>query len=168
MAGLGAEPEISIASSEGLPLPGEHRHLGSRTRREMKGGRFPEVLERADLLAVHWPALRRRLPGACFPEAADDEATYHPYRYHHPLELGELAGGLEAAGLEVRGATRFLWVLKTLPDPLLAAGRAAERLAESPPPVPPLRAPPPGGAGGPGTTPLSSPLAPTETPVCAP
>ena len=102
---------------------------GGRVAISTPNARSP--IELAKRLAVRWPALRRRLPGACFPEAPDDEATYHPYRYHHPLELGELAGGLEAAGLEVRGATRFLWVLKTLPDPLLAAGRAAERLAES-------------------------------------
>lgn len=87
-------------------------------------------IERVKDLAVRWPALRRRLPSSCFPEAADDAEAYHPYRYHHPLPLGELARGLAAAGFEVRGARRFLWVPKTLPDALLVVGRAGESLAE--------------------------------------
>jgi SAM-dependent methyltransferase len=87
-----------------------------------------EVAKRA---AVRWPALRRRLPSSCFPEAADDAAGYHPYRYHHPLPLGELSARLERAGFAIEGARRFLWVPKTLPAFLLAAGRAAEALAEA-------------------------------------
>jgi ubiquinone/menaquinone biosynthesis C-methylase UbiE len=87
-------------------------------------------IERVKDLAVHWPALRRRLPSACFPEATDDEEVYHPYRYHHPLPLGELTERLEGAGFEVEGARRFLWVPKTLPDPLLGVGRAAEQALE--------------------------------------
>ena len=87
-----------------------------------------EAMKRA---AVRWPALRRRLPSSCFPEAADDAAAYHPYRYHHPLPLAELRGRLERVGFEVKGSRRFLWVPKTLPAPLLAAGRAVEAIAES-------------------------------------
>src|SRR5437773_12180907 len=79
---------------------------------------------------MRWPALRRRLPSACFPEAPDDRDSYHPYRYHHPLELGELRSGLEAAGFRVRGVRHFLWVFKTLPDPLLAPAAGIESLAE--------------------------------------
>ena len=87
-------------------------------------------IEAAKRAAVRWPALRRRLPSSCFPEAADDAASYHPYRYHHPLTLAELERGLERAGFAVQGARRFLWVPKTLPDALLGAGIAAERAAE--------------------------------------
>ena len=90
-----------------------------------------DVAEAAKRIAVRWPGLRHRLPAACFPEAADDAEAYHPYRYHHPIAVDELRRGLDAAGFRVLGARRFLWVLKTLPDPLLAAGRAAERIAES-------------------------------------
>jgi hypothetical protein len=85
--------------------------------------------------AVRWPALRRRLPSACFPEAADERAAYHPYRYHHPLTLAELAAGLAAAGFRLEGAKRFLWVPKTLPAALLPAGRALEAAAEGLPVV---------------------------------
>jgi len=87
-----------------------------------------ELVKRA---AVKLPALRRALPSSCFPEAEDDAAAYHPYRYHHPLPASELAARLARAGFEVRGARRFLWVMKTAPDALLAAGRAAEALAEA-------------------------------------
>lgn len=87
-------------------------------------------IEAAKRLAVRWPGLRRRLPSSCFPEAADDQAAYHPYRYHHPLSLGELVARLSEAGFDVRGATRFLWVVKTLADPLLPLGQAAESLVE--------------------------------------
>ena len=81
--------------------------------------------------AVRWPWLKRALPSSCFPEAADDHQDYHPYRYHHPLALAELRSALEAAGFRVQGARRFLWVMKTQPDSLLPAGRAAEALAET-------------------------------------
>ena len=88
-------------------------------------------IEAAKRLAVRWPALRRRLPSSCFPEASDDLATYHPYRYHHPLPPAQLIAGLTAAGFEVQGSSRFLWVPKTLPDALYGAGRAAERALEA-------------------------------------
>jgi 2-polyprenyl-3-methyl-5-hydroxy-6-metoxy-1,4-benzoquinol methylase len=92
-------------------------------------------IEAAKRVAVRWPALRRRLPSSCFPEAADDASAYHPYRYHHPLPLSELRTRLEGAGFRVDGARRFLWVTKTLPDGLLGAARAAEALAERLPAV---------------------------------
>ena len=86
-----------------------------------------EVVKR---LAVRWPALRRRLPSSCFPEATDDASTYHPYHYHHPLTLDELRQRLEHAGFAVEGALRYMFVMKTLPSFLLAAGRSAEAIAE--------------------------------------
>src|SRR5947199_22359 len=55
-------------------------------------------IEAAKRLAVRWPALRKRLPSSCFPEAADEAAAYHPYRYHHPLPLAELCERLTRAG----------------------------------------------------------------------
>jgi len=248
MPALRPEPEIVVASREGLPYLVEHWYLGSRTRRYMMVRRFREVLERAGLtprlrvldvgcgwaygtfwaralgcevcgvdlahdqlawargaleggsrlgltqanaralpfrdatfdrvfsvetlehvfrpdrtrvyaelarvlkpggrlalstpnpsspieaikrLAVRWPALRRRLPSSCFPEATDELASYHPYRYHHPLRFSELARGLAEAGLEVEGTRCFLWVPKTLPAVLLGAGRQIERALES-------------------------------------
>lgn len=88
-------------------------------------------VEIVKVLAVRWPALRKRLPSGCFPEAPDDGASYHPYRYHHPISARELAVGLAEAGFEVLGSTRFLWVVKTLPDALLPLARAAERVAEA-------------------------------------
>lgn len=87
-------------------------------------------IELVKRLAVKLPALRRSLPSACFPEANDDAEAYHPYRYHHPLPPAELRERLVRAGFEPRGARRFLWTMKTMPDALLGAGRAAEALAE--------------------------------------
>ncbi len=87
-------------------------------------------IEAAKRAAVRWPALRSRLPSACFPEAADDAGGYHPYRYHHPLPLAELCDRLERSGFAVEGSRRFLWVPKTLPSSLLPVGRAAEAVAE--------------------------------------
>lgn len=88
-------------------------------------------IESLKRVAVKWPWLRRTLPSACFPEAADDAERYHPYRYHHPLTPAELAAGLEHVGFRVLGTRRFLWVLKTMPDVLLLPGRGAEALAEA-------------------------------------
>jgi SAM-dependent methyltransferase len=93
------------------------------------------VIELAKHALMRWPALRRRLPSACFPEATDDPAGYHPYRYHHPVSESELRAGFEAAGLRVLGSKRFLWILKTTPDRWLGAGRSLERAAESLPGV---------------------------------
>jgi 2-polyprenyl-3-methyl-5-hydroxy-6-metoxy-1,4-benzoquinol methylase len=87
-------------------------------------------IEAVKRLAVLWPALRRTLPSSCFPEAADDVAVYHPYRYHHPLAPSELIQGLARHGFEVQGSTSFLWVPKTLPDALLPAGRVVEGALE--------------------------------------
>ncbi len=88
-------------------------------------------IELVKTLAVRWPALRRRLPSGCFPEASDDAGQYHPYRYHHPIAASELARGLEAAGFLVRGVRHFLFVAKTLPDSLLSIAQATERVAEA-------------------------------------
>ncbi len=88
-------------------------------------------IETVKRLAVKLPALRRRLPSSCFPEASDDASTYHPYRYHHPLPAAELIARLEGAGFRVLGSASFLWVPKTLPDPLLGLGRAAESACEA-------------------------------------
>jgi ubiquinone/menaquinone biosynthesis C-methylase UbiE len=155
----GAELGLTQANAKALPFPSasfdrvvsvemmEHVFRPDRSRvfeeiaRVLKpGGRVAlstpnsdspiEVLKR---LAVRWPAFRRRLPSSCFPESADDPTAYHPYRYHHPLPLRELRERLESAGLEVAGAARFLWVVKTLPDALVPAARAAEGIAERAP-----------------------------------
>jgi len=88
-------------------------------------------IEAAKRLVVRWPALREHLPSSCLPEASDDPDTYHPYRYHHPLPAAQLVAGLTAAGFDVRGTERFLWVPKTLPGALLGPGRALERLLEA-------------------------------------
>ena len=128
---------ISVEMMEHVFRPDREAAFGEIARVVKRGGRVSistpnpsspiELLKR---LAVRLPALRRRLPSACFPEAADDEGSYHPYRYHHPLPAAELRARLSGAGFEVEGTRRFLWVMKTLPGALLGAGRAAEGLAE--------------------------------------
>ena len=90
-------------------------------------------IETMKRIAVRWPALRRRLPSSCFPEAGDDPGAYHPYRYHRPLDVGELVEQVGSAGFDVVGVKRFLWVIKTLPDVLLAPARAVEWVAEATP-----------------------------------
>ncbi len=131
---------VSVEMMEHVFRPDREAVLSEIARVLKPGGRvaistpnFDSPIEVVKRLAVRWPALRKRLPSSCFPEAGDDEAAYHPYRYHHPLTLAELAGGLAGAGLRVLGARRFLWVPKTLPDGLLGIGRASERVAESVP-----------------------------------
>lgn len=88
-------------------------------------------IEAAKRLAVAVPALRRRLPSACFPEAPDEFSSYHPYSYHHPLPGAELAARLRRVGIEVEGMRSFVWLIKTFPDALLRVGRAAEAVAEA-------------------------------------
>ena len=90
-------------------------------------------IEAAKRLAVAVPAIRRRLPSACFPEASDDLSAYHPYSYHHPLPGAELAARLARAGIGIEGMRSFLWLVKTLPDALLGAARVAEAAAEAVP-----------------------------------
>jgi SAM-dependent methyltransferase len=129
---------ISVEMMEHVFRPDRDAVLAEIARVVKPGGRVAistpnpsspiELVKRA---AVGLPALRRALPSSCFPEAGDDAATYHPYRYHHPLPGAELAGRLAAAGFEVAGARRFLWVMKTTPDPLLGPARVIEALAEA-------------------------------------
>ncbi len=129
---------VSVEMMEHVFRPDRARVLGEIARVVKRGGRLAlstpnaaSPIEAVKRAAVRWPALRRGLPSSCFPEAADDPGAYHPYRYHHPLTLAELRAGLEAVGFEMLGARRLLWVMKTLPDALLAAGRAIETLAEA-------------------------------------
>jgi ubiquinone/menaquinone biosynthesis C-methylase UbiE len=128
---------ISVEMLEHVFRPDRAQVLSEIARVVKPGGRIAistpnpsSPIERVKTLAVRWPALRRSLPSSCFPEAADEAAAYHPYKYHHPLTLAELVRGLTRAGFAVEGAKRFLWVPKTLPGALLSAGRAGEALAE--------------------------------------
>jgi ubiquinone/menaquinone biosynthesis C-methylase UbiE len=129
---------VSVEMMEHVFRPDRPRVLAEIARVTRPGGRLslstPNAVSPIEIVkrvAVRWKWLRRALPSACFPEASDDQSHYHPYRYHHPLGLAELARGLEEVGFEVEGARSFLWVMKTVPDALLPAGRAAEALAET-------------------------------------
>ncbi|HTM57058.1 MAG TPA: class I SAM-dependent methyltransferase [Candidatus Udaeobacter sp.] len=131
---------VSVEMMEHVFRPDRARVLGEIARVMKRGGRLAlstpnpdSPIEATKRLAVRWPWLRRSLPSSCFPEAADDRGAYHPYRYHHPLGARELTAGLETAGFRVEGMKSFLWLMKTMPDALLGAGRAAEGVAESTP-----------------------------------
>jgi len=131
---------VSVEMMEHVFRPDRARVVAEIARVLKPGGRIAlstpnpsSPIEAAKRLAVAFPALRRALPSSCFPEAADDEQGYHPYRYHHPLPLAELRERLAAAGFRLLGAKRFLWVPKTFPDAMLGAGRALEALAEATP-----------------------------------
>lgn len=130
----------SVEMMEHVFRPDRPRVMGEIARVLKRGGRVAistpnsaSPIEVAKRVVMRWPALRRRLPSACFPEASDDPGTYHPYRYHHPLTLDELRHGLESAGFRVLGAKQFLWIFKTLPDALLAPATGLEWIAERTP-----------------------------------
>jgi 2-polyprenyl-3-methyl-5-hydroxy-6-metoxy-1,4-benzoquinol methylase len=129
---------VSVEMMEHVYRPDRPAVFAEIARVVRRGGRVAlstpnpgSPIEAVKRVAVKWPWLRRSLPSSCFPEATDDAGHYHPYRYHHPLTPAELAAGLERTGFRVLGTKRFLWTLKTLPDALLGAGRAAEALAEA-------------------------------------
>ena len=128
---------VSVEMMEHVFRPDRPTVLAEIARVLKPGARFaistPNAVSPIELVkraAVRWPALRKSLPSSCFPEAADDLSSYHPYRYHHPLQLGELAEGAKQVGLEIEGSKRFLWVMKTMPDALLGLGRGAEAVVE--------------------------------------
>ena len=128
---------FSVEMMEHVFRPDREAVLSEIARVMKPGGRLAlstpnpaSPIEAVKGLAVRWPALRRRLPSSCFPEALDDPGAYHPYRYHHPLSLAELRERLARAGFAVGGARRFLFVAKTTPSFLLPLARAAEAIAE--------------------------------------
>lgn len=129
---------VSVEMMEHVFRPDRPAVFAEIARVVKRGGRVAlstpnpgSPIESVKRVAVKWPWLRRALPSSCFPEATDDAAGYHPYRYHHPLTPAELAAGLERTGFRVLGTRHFLWVPKTLPDALIGPGRAAEALAEA-------------------------------------
>lgn len=129
---------VSVEMMEHVYRPDRPAVFAEIARVVKRGGRVAlstpnpgSPIESVKRVAVKWPWLRRALPSSCFPEATDEAAVYHPYRYHHPLTPAGLAAGLEGAGFRVLGTRHFLWVPKTLPDTLLGPGRAAEALAEA-------------------------------------
>ena len=69
------------------------------------------------------------------------------------MSVSELAARVEAAGLRMLGARRFLWIPKTLPDSLLGPSQALERIAEATPGVPRIRGDDAGVGGATMTTP---------------
>lgn len=129
---------VSVEMMEHVYRPDRPAVFAEIARVVKRGGRVAlstpnpgSPIESVKRVAVKWPWLRRALPSSCFPEATDDAAGYHPYRYHHPLTPAELAAGLARVGFRVLGTRHFLWVPKTLPAALYGAGRAAEALAEA-------------------------------------
>ena len=131
---------FSVEMMEHVFRPDRPKVLSEIARVLKRGGRLAistpnsaSPVEVAKRFTMKWPALRKRLPSACYPEAVDDAATYHPYRYHHPLTLAELRGGLERAGFRALGVKRFLWVIKTLPGALLGPAMGLEWVAERAP-----------------------------------
>lgn len=129
---------ISVEMMEHVFRPDRGRVAAEIARVLKPGGRVSistpnpwSPIETAKRLAVRVPAIRRRLPSSCFPEATDEPSSYHPYTYHHPLSGNELAGRLRNAGLRVEGMRSFLWIAKTLPDALLGVGQAAEAALEA-------------------------------------
>lgn len=129
---------VSVEMMEHVYRPDRDAVASEMARVVRPGGRIAistpnpsSPIELAKRIAVAVPAIRRRLPSSCFPEASDDAATYHPYSYHHPLSGRELAARLTAAGFAIEGMRSFLWVMKMVPDALLPAGRAAEAVAEA-------------------------------------
>jgi ubiquinone/menaquinone biosynthesis C-methylase UbiE len=128
---------MSVETLEHVFRPDRPRVFAEMARVLKPGGRLAlstpntiSLVEMVKTLATRWPALRRRLPSACFPEAEDDAATYDPTRYHHPPSLAELRLRLREAGFRILGARRFLWVVKVLPDAWCTTGYRLEWLAE--------------------------------------
>lgn len=133
---------VSVEMFEHVFRPDRPRVLSEIARVLKRGGRLAlstpnsiSPIEIAKHMIMRWPALRSRLPSMCFPEALDQSETYHPYRYHHPIDVSELLGAIAKAGLTPKGARRFLWVFKTWPDALLPLGRTLEAGAERVPMV---------------------------------
>jgi len=96
---------------------------------------YGSLVEAGKRLANRLPALKRALPGMCYPVGDIPREEYHPYSYHRPATEGEIRTLLEAEGFEVTGSTRIIFVLKNVPDPLFQVSRAVEALFERLAPV---------------------------------
>jgi SAM-dependent methyltransferase len=93
------------------------------------------AVESAKRVAVRHRWIRAQLPSMCYPDLGAARDEYHPYRYHLPLPARAIASLLTSVGFRVTGVSRFLFVLKSTPDPLYRPWAALERLAEHTPVV---------------------------------
>jgi ubiquinone/menaquinone biosynthesis C-methylase UbiE len=96
---------------------------------------YYSLVETGKRIATCLPALKRVLPGMCYPIGDIERDDYHPYEYHRPSPAGEIRSLLEEEGFEVRGIERLIFVLKNVPDALFPAARAVEMIMEHLPPL---------------------------------
>jgi len=91
---------------------------------------YRSLVETGKRVAVRMPALRRLLPGMCYPVGDIPRSDYHPYSYHRPWRTGEAVSALGRHGFEVDMKERIIFVLKNVPDGLFPSARGAEALME--------------------------------------
>jgi SAM-dependent methyltransferase len=96
---------------------------------------YDGAVERFKRFTGRHPALRKRLPTMCYPEEGTERASYHPYRYHHPLPDHRIATLLEEAGFRVEAVSHFLFMLKNTPNWAYPLAALLERLGEAVPGV---------------------------------
>ncbi|MCK4538079.1 MAG: methyltransferase domain-containing protein [Candidatus Krumholzibacteria bacterium] len=88
------------------------------------------LVESAKRIVVGLPFLKRVLPVMCYPVGDVSREQYHPYSYHRPAPLKEIAGMLESEGFEIMGARKIIFIWKSVPDILFPLCLAAETFFE--------------------------------------
>ena len=88
------------------------------------------IVERGKRFISRNPALKRFFPVMCYPASDVRRTDYHPYSYHDPLRLDEIAELLRRAGFEQVSFGTVIFVMKNTPRLLMPIMRLLEPLLE--------------------------------------
>lgn len=91
---------------------------------------YHSIVEIGKRAIKKFPILMRLFPAMCYPVGKVERGSYHPYRYHRPIEPVQLKRMLGSAGFEI-SVTRFaIFAWKNTPDFLFPIAKLLESILE--------------------------------------
>ncbi len=110
-----------------------HRVMRAGGRLVLSTPNYGSLVERLKRAIDHVPGARRRLPTMCYPAKNVERGDYHPYRYHRPDPVAQIAELVERQGFNILKLKYFLFVLKSTSDASFPLLSRVERVFERTP-----------------------------------